>query len=198
MRISDEPGANRMGWIRFVVLLMSAASLAACPPEQAAEPERLADGGFTSELEAPQPNPANRLADPPPPPPPRPVLPGLIPLSDADIRSELGSGARCALTDGGPPLLVAIPGDSIVNDRGRIVHLKPEATDWTSLAEGGRFAADNLIVEIDAGAVIARHEELVERSTSVSIMRGRRGFSASHGPGWVCGSRGVKARRRPA
>ena len=174
--------------MRLGLLLLSAAFFAACTPEQAAEPEMPPDAAIVTELELPQPNLSNRLPDPPPPPPPRPVLPGLRPLEEADIRRELGSGASCALTERGAPLLVAVPGDSIVNDGGRIIHLKPQAQGWNALAEGGRFAAGDLVVDIDAGAIVAKPGELVERDTSVSIRRGRHGFSASHGPRWVCGA----------
>ncbi len=85
--------------------------------------------------------------------------------------------------------MVATAGGAIVNDRGTLVHLKPEARDWNTLVEGGQFVAGELRIEVDPGAVLARGEKTVERDSSVSIMRGRRGFSVSHGPRWSCDSR---------
>lgn len=131
---------------------------------------------------------SNKLPDPPQPPPAQSALPGLRPLSETVIRAELNPGASCALSDSGPPLMVAILGDAIVDDGGKIIHLEPEAADWNALAEGGRFAAGGLVVEVDAGYVVARRGELVERDASVGIQRGERGFRTSHGPSWICGS----------
>lgn len=78
-------------------------------------------------------------------------------------------------------------GDAVVNDRGRIIHLKPEAKDWNGLSQGGRFVADDLLIAVNAGQVVARYEELVEHDASVDLKRGRRGFGVSHSR-WVCGS----------
>ncbi|HEX8654835.1 MAG TPA: hypothetical protein VF693_06405 [Allosphingosinicella sp.] len=117
-----------------------------------------------------------------------PSLPGLVPLAGDQVQAELGAGPYCTLSDGGRPLMAAKVGDAIVNDRGSIIHLRPEAQDWRALGEGGRFASGALAIEVDAGAVVARHEELVERDASVTILRGGRGFAVSHGPLWACGT----------
>src|SRR4028118_209384 len=62
---------------------------------------------------------------PPPPPPPAPsALPGLLPLKEAQVVAALGSGASCALSDGGQLLMVAVPGAAVINDGGRIVRLE--------------------------------------------------------------------------
>ncbi len=116
------------------------------------------------------------------------MLPALLPLSQAQIGAEFTSSASCALSDGGRRLMVAMLGVAIVNYRGRIVHLEPEAKNWNALIEVGAFRAGDLRIEVDAGAVIGRHEGGVERDTSVDIVRGRHGFGVSHGPRWVCGS----------
>lgn len=166
-------------------------ALTACSPAPE-QPTNLAGKAGTG---APQRHPSQpragvELPDPPSPPPPTPTpsLPGLMPLSETQIGAELGSGASCALSDGGPPLMVSMLGDAIVNDRGRIVHLKPEAKDWKALIEGGEFRAGDLRIEVDAGAVVARHKSEVVRDTSVNIVRERRGFGVSHGPRWACRS----------
>lgn len=167
----------------------AALALTACSP--AFEQDRSVASEAGTEVPqryTPQPRAGEELPDPPAPPPPPPALPGLMPLSKVQVRAELGSGASCTLSDGGPPLMVSIVGDAIVNDRGRVVHLKPEAKDWEALIEGDEFKAGDLSIEVDAGAVIARHEGEVVRDTSVNIVRGRRGFGVSHGPRWACTS----------
>lgn len=171
-----------------LLLLLLAATLGACAPEQSGAPEQSANRSISVDLPVSLGDPVKSPPDPPSPPPAPPSLPGLLPLTEAQISAELDSGASCTLSDGGPPLMVAMLGGAVVNDRGRITHLKPEAKDWNALSEGGRFAGGDLIIEVDAGQVVARHEELVERDASVSIKRGNRGFGVSHGPRWACGS----------
>lgn len=176
--------------VKKLIAGVATLALTTCSPAPE-QPTNVASEGGTGEPQrhVPQPRPGEGLPDPPAPPPSRPPsLPGLMPLSEAQIGTELGSGASCALSDGGPPLLVSMLGDAIVNDRGRIVHLKPKAKDWNALNEGGEFRARDLTVEVDAGTVVARHEGEVVRDTSVDIVRGRRGFGVSHGPRWACGS----------
>ena len=89
----------------------------------------------------------------------------------------------------GVSLLVATLGDALVNDGGRLVHLKPEADNWQSLVRGGRFVAKNLVIEVTAGPVRAQSEELIERDTNLRITRERRGFGVFHGSPWVCSAR---------
>ena len=173
--------------MRALVILVLSLS-AACRAEPAAEADPAANVAVPAEAQAPEVAHPDKLPDPPPPPPPPAPLPGLMPLDEAEVRAELGSGASCALSDGGRLLMVAMLGDAVVRHRGRIVHLKPEAKNWNALAEGGRFAAGELAVEIDAGAEVARQEEVIERDASVSVIRAGRGFSVSHGPRWACGS----------
>lgn len=169
------------------LIVLSAAILAGCAPEEAAEPEPAGGTEMAAGMEAPQAGPGEKLPDPPaPPPPPPPDLAGLLPLSEAEIAGALGPGPSCTLGHGGRPLMVATVGDAIVKDRGRIVHLTPEARDWKALVEGGRFTADGLVVDVDAGAAAARPGDLIERDTSLDIRRGRRGFGVSHGPRWAC------------
>ncbi|HEX8364981.1 MAG TPA: hypothetical protein VF603_06835 [Allosphingosinicella sp.] len=132
--------------------------------------------------------PSGTPPDPPAPPPPVESLLGLVPLDDTEVRAELGAGPFCTLSDGGRPLMAARVGGAVVKDRGRIVRLMPEARDWTALGEGGRFASAELTVEVDAGALVGRYEELVERDASVTVARAGRSFAVSHGPRWACGS----------
>jgi hypothetical protein len=83
--------------------------------------------------------------------------------------------------------LVATTNDALVNDGGKLVHLEPETKEWNSLVQGGRFETTNMVIEIRAGTVRRQREELVERDTDLSIMRGGQGFKTFHGPPWVCG-----------
>lgn len=161
--------------------------MAACAPENGAEPEPPADQATTTDTEAPE-FPNNGLPDPPAPRPPRAEFARLIPLSEAQIGAEMRSGATCDLADDGAPILVATRGDAIVNDGGRIVHLKPEAEDWNALVDGGRFIGKDIVVEINAGSVVARSRNLVARGTDVDVRRGRYGFKVFHGPRWICWS----------
>lgn len=176
------------------MLLLTGAFLSACTPEQpCGPPTNMAEA---SEAEAPPSLPSQErktaeLADPPAPPPPAPSLPGLMPLGEAQIAAALGSSASCRLSERGAEggtVMVAMLGMAIVNDRGRIVHLEPEAKDWNALLDGGTFRAAGFRVEVDAGAVVSRRGGGVERDTSVDIVRGRHGFGTSHGPRWICGS----------
>lgn len=167
--------------------LIAAASLAACAPEEKAGPEPAP--GSEMALPAAAEIPAgSSLPAPPAPPPAAPALPGLSPLSEEELAAELAPGARCRLRDGGRLLLAATTGGAIVKERGRIVHLRPQAYGREALAEGGTFVAGALKIKIDAGAVTGRSAGSVERDTSVDIVRGRRGYSVSHGPRWTCGS----------
>ena len=167
----------------------AALAFTACSPAFEQDASVASEAGTeVPQRSAPQPRAGEELPDPPASPPPPPALPGLIPLSEAQVRAELSSGASCALSDGGPPVMVSIVGDAIVNDRGRVVHLKPEAKDWEALIEGGEFRADDLSIEVNAGAVVARPQGEVVRDTSLNIFRGDRGFGVSHGPRWACRS----------
>ena len=166
-------------------VLLLVASLAACAPERSEEAREIA---AEVEVAVPEPSEAGGLPAPPPPPPRVPPLPGLVPLGEAEVAAALGSGASCALMDGKRMLMVATVGAAVINDRGTIVRLAPQAKDWEALAEGGRFTGGGITIEVDPGAVVGRGVDLVERDSSVSLMRGRRGFSVSHGPVWACGS----------
>ena len=162
--------------------------LAACTAEQPQSTDQ-AQQEARIDAQAPPLSGEDGLPSPPPPPPPAPsALPGLLPLSEAQIVQALGSGASCALSDGGAPVMVAVPGAAIANDGGRIVRLGAEAADWAALLEGGTFTAESLKLEIDAGATVERRGEVTVYDASVSLWRGRRGFSTSHGPRWSCGS----------
>lgn len=175
--------------MRKLIAGVATLALTACSPASEHDTSLTSDARTGApQHRPPQPRPREGLPDPPAPSPPPPRLPGLMPLSEAQVGAELGSGASCSLSDGGPPLMVSMLDDAIVNDRGRIVHLKPNAKDWNALNEGGEFWARDLRIEVDAGMVVARHEGEVVRDTSVNIVRGRRGFGVSHGPRWACGS----------
>ena len=130
--------------------------------------------------------------DPPEPPRSRPPaaasLPGLLPLGEREILAALGSGASCSLSDGGPPLMVAMPGKAVANDRGRLVALASPAKGWNALLEGGRFSNADLAIEVDPGAIVASEDGGIARDASVSIVRDGRGYSVSHGPRWTCGA----------
>jgi hypothetical protein len=165
-----------------------AALLAGCTAERTNELQAT-NGDFGADTSAPSPPPSDALPSPPPAPPRAPglaELTGLDPLSSGHVRA-LGVRA-CTLSDSGVPLMAAVPGDAIVNDRGRIVHLRPEASDWAQLQAGGRFAGGGLTVEVRPGAVVGRRGATVERDASAGVTRGGRGFSTSHGPRWTCRS----------
>jgi hypothetical protein len=84
--------------------------------------------------------------------------------------------------------MVAVPGRAVVNDGGRMVLLATEAMRWSDLREGGVFKGDRVVIKVDAGHEMQRDEETVERDSTVSLRRGRRGFTISHGPRWICGA----------
>jgi hypothetical protein len=84
-------------------------------------------------------------------------------------------------------MMAAAGGGAIANDGGRIVRLRRDPSDGTALSAGGRFVAGALAIEVRPGAQLARRDGRVERDSSVSVVRGRRGFSVSHGPRWTCG-----------
>jgi len=163
-----------------LAFLSCAALVTGCAAEPAAEPAERPDTAVE--------RPDDRLPDPPKAPPAPPGLPGLLPLTEAQVEAELDSGASCTLTDGGPPLLVAMPGDAIINDRGTIVHLKPDAGDWNGLIQGGAFVGKSVTVVVHPGAEVARYEEVIEYDAGTSVVRGGRGYSVSHGPRWACGA----------
>lgn len=165
-------------------VLAIAISSTACAEEPAAREVPVTDQ-TQARAEAPI---SNGLADPPPAPAAPPHFPGLMPLEEASIAAELGSGASCTLIDRGRPLMVAMMGNAVINDGGRIVHLKPQAKSWNELVEGGRFVGPEVAIEVDPGQVMARHEEVLDRDASVHFLRGRHGFSVSDGPLWSCGS----------
>ena len=176
-----------MGRMR-IRLLLTAAVVAGCAPERSPTADGRTGPETAAEMPVPQPAAPGRLPDPPPPPPAAPGLPGLLPLAQARIEAELGAGPRCTLSDGGPPLMAASRRGAIANDGGRLVRLQPEASDWAALSEGGRFIGSGLAIEVDAGAVVGSAGRPVVRDASVTVTRGRRGFSVSHGPRWACGA----------
>jgi hypothetical protein len=116
-----------------------------------------------------------------------PALP-LEGLTRAEAERELASGAGCTLSDNGHDVMIAVLGDAIVKVGGRIVHLKPAATSWNALAEGGRFSGGGIEVDVDAGAIVGREDEVVVRDASVGVTRGGAGEAVSHGPRWSCGA----------
>jgi hypothetical protein len=162
--------------------------LAACAPERPQEPET----PLQSQAAAPEDVPAAPGDSAPPPPPSSPpapsALPGLQPLSQAQVVAALGSGASCALGDGGQLLMVAVPGAAVINDGRRIVRLEAAAKDWTALLEGGVFTGEGVSVEVDVGAVLAREGEVTVYDANTLLKRGHRGFGTSHGPSWSCGA----------
>ena len=126
----------------------------------------------------------NRLPEPPPAPPP----PGsLLPLSQAAIERELPTGARCALGDSARgPLLVAVAGHAIVNESGRIVHLKPDAKSLQQLLRGGQFVGDELVVSVDREHQVERIGKVTKWQATLRVKRGRSGFTSFHHR-WSCG-----------
>jgi hypothetical protein len=168
----------------FLFLVM----LAGCTPEQPqtqqnpADSPRLAENGVApSNVDTPPP-------PPPPPPPPASALPGLLPLTEAQVLAVLGSGVSCALGDGGQLLMVAVPGAAVINDGGRIVRLEATAKDWAALLEGGVFEKGELSVEVDVAAVVERAGEVTVYDAGTYLKRGPRGIGTSHGARWSCGA----------
>ena len=169
--------------VRTLVLLL-AAGLAACAPDDRTAREQAGDSPPGAEASASEADRSSRLPDPPAPPPPAPDPWGLSPLSRARIAAELGPGARCRLSDGGKGLMAATVGGAVANDGGRIVRLRRDSSG--DLSTGGRFVAGTLAIEVRPGAELVRRDGLVERDSSVTVARGKRGFSVSHGPRWTC------------
>jgi hypothetical protein len=126
----------------------------------------------------------NPVPDPPPPPPLAADFADLSPLSRAEIERELESGAGCSI-DG--PLLVAVDGDAIVKEGGRVRHLKPEATDLQALFRGGRFVGEGLVVEVRRELELKRQDELISWQATLDVKRGRRGYTTYHMQ-WSCGA----------
>lgn len=134
------------------------------------------------------PSAGNPLPELPPPRPPAPDEGGLRPLSRADIERELEPGAGCSLDDSGRgPLLVAVEGDAIVDQRGRIVHLKPEARTLGALMRGGRFTGDGLVLEIDREHQVEQEGEVTTWQATLRMRRGKLGFTSFHHR-WSCGA----------
>jgi hypothetical protein len=123
----------------------------------------------------------------PPPPPPHKVG-DLRPLDQKHIARELASGAGCAIDDDQRgPLLVAVAGDAVVNDGGKIVHLQPLARDLEGLALGGLFAGGGLRVEIKREHRIEQVDEVTSWQATLRVTRGDRGFTSYHHR-WSCGA----------
>ena len=128
----------------------------------------------------------DRLPEPPPAPSVQSVG-GLLPLSRADIKRELSAGVRCSLGDSAHgPLLVAVVGDAIVNQSGRIVHLKSGAESVHHLLQGGQFAGDESIVSVDREHQLERIDKVTTWQATLSVKRGRSGFTSFHHR-WSCG-----------
>lgn len=175
-----------VGIMRTPLACLWPLALLAC--EQPAPVENRSSSGQLSRTDDSHVTDRDRLPHPPAPPPPAQTMPGLAGLTEASIRSELGSGAHCALVADNAHLLVATLGDALVNDGGRLVHLKPQAQNWQSLVRGGRFVAPSLVIEVTAREVRTPRGELAERDTDLRLSRGIRGFVVFHGPPWICGS----------
>jgi hypothetical protein len=108
-------------------------------------------------------------------------------LGRKTIQRELASGAGCSLDFAPRPLLAAVAGNAIVNDGGRVVHLKPEASDLGTLARGGRFVGDGLVVEIDREYQVETVDEVTIWQATLHVERGRQGFTSYHHR-WSCGA----------
>ncbi|CAA9513445.1 MAG: hypothetical protein AVDCRST_MAG44-1529 [uncultured Sphingomonas sp.] len=166
-------------------LLACALLLTACR-EQAVQPpddQQLAGAGAT-------PSQIAQAAPRPPPPRPAPPVAGLVPLSDAAITRELEPGAACSL-DGGTagPLLVAVAGDALVNDNGRLVHLRSEAGGLAELSRGGRFSDGRLTVEVQREAEIETVGEVTSWGATVRVRRqGSDTAMMSFHHRWSCGA----------
>jgi hypothetical protein len=169
-----------------IELLLIAAMVAGCAPERSRAPGEPPDPSAAAELPEPQRDPGGPLPDPPRAPPAQPSLPGLRPLTPAVIEAQIGPGTRCALSDDGPPLMVAANRKAIVDDRGRLVRLELDDSASNDLVEGGRFSGDGVAVEVDPGAVVARRRATIVYDASTTIIRGGRGLGVSHGPRWTC------------
>lgn len=130
--------------------------------------------------------PRNPLPEPPQPPP-APPEGGLLPLSRVAIARELAPGTGCALDESARgPLLVSVAGDAIVNDGGRIVHLRSDAKNLEELARGGRFVGDELVITIERGNQAERSDGDATWDASLRIERGQVGFVSFHHR-WTCG-----------
>jgi hypothetical protein len=84
-------------------------------------------------------------------------------------------------------LLVAVAGDAIVKEGGRIRHLMPEARDMHSLFRGGRFTDDGLIVEVRREHQLKRVDEVTTWQATLDVKRGRLGYTTYHMQ-WSCGA----------
>ena len=127
-------------------------------------------------------------SSPPPVPPPTDVG-GLRPLSRADIERELEPGAGCSLDgdDQRGPLMVAVAGDAIINDAGKIVHLRSLARDLRELSKGGHFEGGGLQLEIEREHTIERMDEVTTWQATLRVARGPVGVTSFHHR-WSCGA----------
>ena len=160
-------------------------SLVACGPDAPSFQQARNNSKVPGELSS-RPKRHDKLPAPPAPPPPPQLLPGIIALSDASIHKEFGPGARCSLVEHGAPVLVATLTDALVNVDGRLIHLTSGSKTWHSLRLGGRFTAQDLVIEVTARSLRTRRGELIQRDTDLKMTRGQRAFSVFHGPPWVC------------
>jgi hypothetical protein len=104
-----------------------------------------------------------------------------------DIERELSVEAGCAVDrEKGGPLLVAITDDAIVNDEGRIVHLRTSAREPRELEKGGLFTGGGLRIKIEREHRIERIDEVTTWQATIRVARGVTGVTSFHHR-WSCG-----------
>ena len=157
------------------------------PPSDAAVPDPFPMvTNETAEPAGEEPGPASAPAAAP--------APRLDTVTPAEYQRELGSGAGCdLLVDDQVVLVVIAPrggqaGDALAKVDGRLTHPSAGAVGFPALLKGGRFAADDFYIRVDARPeVIARADETVSRAARVELAR-HGGERAELEGVWTCGA----------
>ena len=130
----------------------------------------------------------------PAPAPAAAPAPTLNVVTPSEYGRELGSGAGCDLLVEDQVVLVVIAprggqaGDALAKVDGRLTHPAAGAVGFPALLKGGRFAADDFYIRVDARPeVVGRADETVSRAARVEVAR-HGGERAELEGVWTCGS----------
>ena len=122
------------------------------------------------------------------------AAPTLNVVTPAEYGRELGSGAGCDLLVEDQVVLVVLAprggqgGDALAKVDGRLTHPAAGAVGFPALLKGGRFAADDFYIRVDARPeVVARGDETVSRAARVEVAR-HGGERAELQGVWTCGA----------
>ena len=136
------------------------------------------------------------VADEPRPAPAAAAAPAptLNVVTPAEYGRELGSGAGCDLLVEDQVVLVVLAprqgqgGDALAKVDGKLTHPAAGAVGFPALLKGGRFAADDFYIRVDARPeVVARGDETISRAARVEVAR-HGGERAELQGVWTCGA----------